>query len=83
MFTLTPPALKDYKRELTENQTPNTAVLIFIPLFNFYSLGTHFFWGGGEEAEESVPSDRGILGSRIRSKAHDSLTASQSVYVKK
>ena len=52
----------------------NTAVLIFIPLFNFPPWELTFL-GGEEEAEESVLSDKGILGSRIRSKAHDSLTA--------
>ena len=77
------PALKDYKRELTENKTQNTAVLIFIPRFNFPPWELTFFGGGGAEAEESLLSDREILGTRIRSKAHDSLTAYQSVYVKK
>ena len=41
------PALKDYKRELTEKQTPNTAVIIFIPLFNFAPWELTFFVGGG------------------------------------
>ena len=72
--------MKDYKRELTEKQTPNTAVIIFIPLFNFPPWELTF-WEG--ETEESVLPDRGILGSRVRSKAHDSLTASQSVFGKK
>ena len=72
IFTLTLPALKDYKRELTEKQTPNTPVIIFIPLFNF-PPSELTFWEG--ETEESVLPDRGILGSRVRSKAHDSLTA--------
>ena len=44
---------------------------------------TFFLGGGGAEAEESLLSDREILGTRIRTKAHDSLTAYQSVYVKK
>ena len=47
ILTLTLPALKDYKRELTEKKTPNTAVIIFIPLFNFPPWELTFFWGGG------------------------------------
>ena len=64
--------MKDYKRELAEKQTPNTAVIIFIPLFNFPPWELTF-WEG--ETEESVLPDRGILGSRVRSKAHYSPTA--------
>ena len=59
-LTLELATLKDYKRELSEKQMPNTAVIIFIYLYlMFLSRGTHFFWGGGGGggmggAEESV-----------------------------
>ena len=48
-FLLLPyiPALKYYKRELTEKQTPNTAVIIFIPLLIFLPGNSLFLWGGG------------------------------------
>ena len=46
-LTLELATLKDYKRELSEKQMPNTAVIIFIYLYlMFLSRGTHFFWGG-------------------------------------
>ena len=59
-LTLELATLKDYKRELSEKQMPNTAVIIFIYLYlMFLPRGTHFLWGGGggggmEGAEESV-----------------------------
>ena len=59
-LTLELATLKDYKRELSEKQMPNTAVIIFIYLYlMFLPRGTHFFWGGGGwgvmgGAEESV-----------------------------
>ena len=41
-------ALKDYKRELSEKQMPNTAVIIFISLYLIFVPGSSlFFWGGG------------------------------------
>ena len=47
-LTLELATLKDYKRELSEKQMPNTAVIIFIYLYlMFLPRGTHFFWGGG------------------------------------
>ena len=47
-LTLELATLKDYKRELSEKQMPNTAVIIFIYLYlMFLSRGTHFFLGGG------------------------------------
>ena len=46
-LTLELATLKDYKRELSEKQMPNTAVIIFIYLYlMFLRRGTHF-WGGG------------------------------------
>ena len=47
-LTLELATLKDYKRELSEKQMPNTAVIIFIYLYlMFLPRGTHFFFGGG------------------------------------
>ena len=47
-LTLELATLKDYKRELSEKQMPNTAVIIFIYLYLMFLLrGTHFFGGGG------------------------------------
>ena len=46
-LTLELATLKDYKRELSEKQMPNTAVIIFIYLYlMFLPRGTQF-WGGG------------------------------------
>ena len=58
-LTLELATLKDYKRELSEKQMPNTAVIIFIYLYlMFLPRGTHFLKGGGwgvmGGAEESV-----------------------------
>ena len=60
-LTLELATLKDYKRELSEKQMPNTAVIIFIYLYlMFLPRGTHFLkgggggGGGGGGAEESV-----------------------------
>ena len=47
-LTLELATLKDYKRELSEKQMPNTAVIIFIYLYlMFLPRGTHFLKGGG------------------------------------
>ena len=47
-LTLELATLKDYKRELSEKQMPNTAVIIFIYLYlMFLPRGTHFLGGGG------------------------------------
>ena len=40
-------ALKDYKRELSEKQMPNTAVIIFISLYLIFVPGSSLFFGGG------------------------------------
>ena len=47
-LTLELATLKDYKRELSEKQMPNTAVIIFIYLYlMFLPRGTHFLGAGG------------------------------------
>ena len=46
-LTLELAALKDYKRELSEKQMPNTAVIIFISLYLIFLPGNSLFFGGG------------------------------------
>ena len=65
-LTLELAALKDYKRELSEKQMPNTAVIIFISLYLIFLPGNSLFWGGGMGgAEESVLPRVGQGGSGI------------------
>ena len=47
-LTLELAALKDYKRELSEKQMPNTAVIIFISLYLIFLPGNSLFLGGGD-----------------------------------
>ena len=51
-LTLELAALKDCKRELSEKQLPNTAVIIFISQYLIFLPGNLLFWvgwgGGGD-----------------------------------